>query len=113
MAERGYPMGDFDAQADLVSVDHPEVVDNYRSAHGIHEQAQEQQASTEDLREALVRYRSLFDELLRPNDDQARVPAARRLGTMADQTGPRVAAQTPPDEPTWSDDESEVPDERA
>ena len=71
MAERGYPMADFDAQADLVSVDHPEVVDNYRSAHGTYTQAQEQRASTEDLREALVRYRSLFDELLRADDDRA------------------------------------------
>jgi hypothetical protein len=75
MAERGYPMGDFDAQADLVSVDHPEVVDNYRSAHAIYEQAQMRQASTEDLREALVRYRSLFDELLLANGDRAGVTA--------------------------------------
>src|SRR5690348_1375675 len=37
MEARGYPMGDFDAQADLVSVDHPAVVENYRAAHGIHE----------------------------------------------------------------------------
>jgi hypothetical protein len=69
MEARGYPMGDFDAQADLVSVDHPEVVENYRFAHGIHERAQEQQTSTEDLREALLRYRSLFGELLRAHDD--------------------------------------------
>jgi hypothetical protein len=94
MAERGYPMGDFDAQADLVSVDHPEVVDNYRSAHGIHQQAQARRASTEDLREALVRYRSLFDELLAANDDQAGVPAGRGPVNIAD------------------DDESEVSDER-
>jgi len=65
MAERGYPMRDFDAQADLVSVDHPDVVENYRVAHGIHERAQRQEASTEDLREAMLRYRSLFEELLR------------------------------------------------
>jgi hypothetical protein len=64
LAARGYPVGDFDAQADLVSVDHPEVVDNYRVAHGIYEQAQALEASTEDLREALLRYRSLFDKLL-------------------------------------------------
>jgi hypothetical protein len=74
MAERGYPMRDFDARADLVSVDHPDVVENYRVAHGIHERARHQQASTEDLREALLRYRSLFEELLRP-DDHAEVPA--------------------------------------
>ena len=55
METRGYPMGNFDAQADLVSVDHPEVVENYRFAHGIRERVQAQQASTEDLREALLR----------------------------------------------------------
>jgi FtsZ-interacting cell division protein ZipA len=71
MAERGYPMRDFDAQADLVSVDHPGVVENYRVAHGIHERAQRQEASTEDLREAMLRYRSLFEELLRAGDGTA------------------------------------------
>lgn len=69
MKERGYPVGDFDAQADLVSVDHPEVVENYRFAHGVRERAQTRQATTEDLREALLRYRSLFSELLRGDDD--------------------------------------------
>jgi hypothetical protein len=77
MEARGYPMGDFDAQADLVSVDHPEVVENYRMAHGIYERAQAQQASTDDLREALLRYRSLFEELLRASDEQAGVTASR------------------------------------
>ena len=74
MEERGYPMRDFDARADLVSVDHPDVVENYRAAHGIHERARQHQATTEELREALLRYRSLFDELLLPGD-QAAVPA--------------------------------------
>jgi len=112
MEERGYPMGDFDAQADLVSVDHPGVVDNYRSAHSIHDRAQGDGASTEDLREALVRYRSLFDELLRADGDRAEVPAGRASGSVADQTGRRPDAATPADESTWSTDESEVPDER-
>ena len=81
MEERGYPMRDFDARADLVSVDHPDVVENYRVAHGIHERAQQHQASTEDLREALLRYRSLFEELLRPDgaDDHAAVPATQAV----------------------------------
>ena len=81
MEARGYPMGDFDAQADLVSVDHPEVVENYRFAHGIHERARERQASTEDLREALLRYRSLFGELLRAHDGQT--GAAESLDTVS------------------------------
>jgi hypothetical protein len=66
MEARGYPMKDFDAQAELVSVDHPDTVENYRFAHAVRQRSQTQQVSTEDLREALLRYRSLFDELLRP-----------------------------------------------
>lgn len=65
MDARGYPMRDFESQADLVSVDYPDVVENYRFAHGVREQLGTQQGSTEDLREALLRYRSLFDRLLR------------------------------------------------
>ena len=87
MEARGYPMGDFDAQADLVSVDHPDVVENYRFAHGIHQRAQAQQASTEDLREALLRYRSLFNELLEADDGQAGVTARRGPGNMAGRRG--------------------------
>jgi hypothetical protein len=68
MEERGYPMLDFDAQSDLISVDHPDVVENYRVAHDIQTRAQAEQASTEDLREALLRYRSLFRELLGADD---------------------------------------------
>lgn len=64
MAEEGYPVHDFEAQSGLVSVDHPHVVENFRVARDIHERARAQRASTEDLREAMLRYRSLFDELL-------------------------------------------------
>jgi hypothetical protein len=64
MAQRGYPMDDFAAQSDLISVDHPAVVQNYRAAHDVYQRAQTSSATTEDLREAMVRYRSLFDELL-------------------------------------------------
>ena len=61
MRERGYPVEDFDQQADDVSVDHPHVVEHYRKAHAIQPRAT---GSTEDLRQALVHYRALFDELL-------------------------------------------------
>jgi hypothetical protein len=71
MEARGYPMKDFDAQVELISVDHPVTVDNYRFAHAVQLRAQTQQASTEDLREALLRYRSLFDEMLRPEGNGA------------------------------------------
>jgi hypothetical protein len=71
MEARGYPMQDFDAQAELVSVDHPDTVENYRFAHAVRQRSQTEQVSTEDLREALLRYRSLFDELLRPESNGA------------------------------------------
>ncbi len=84
MEARGYPMKDFDAQVELVSVDHPVTVDNYRFAHAVQMRAQTQQASTEDLREALLRYRSLFDETAPPGRQRRgprhrRPDAARRL----------------------------------
>jgi hypothetical protein len=78
MEARGYPMKDFDAQAELVSVDHPDTVENYRFAHAVQQRAEMQQASTEDLREALLRYRSLFDELLRPEGNGAAGVTAER-----------------------------------
>jgi FtsZ-interacting cell division protein ZipA len=75
MALRGYPMENFEANADLVSVDHPQVVDNYRSAHATFERAQTQQASTEELRQAFVSYRALFDDLLRSDEHDATDPS--------------------------------------
>lgn len=87
MEARGYPVGDFDAQAGLVSVDHPDVVENYRFARGVRERAEERQASTEDLREALLRYRSLFGELLEADDGQAGAAARREPGNIAGQSG--------------------------
>lgn len=66
MATRGYPVEDFDRRAADVSVEHPEVVENYRSAHSIavKEAREDGDANTEALRKAMVYYRSLFDELL-------------------------------------------------
>jgi hypothetical protein len=64
MRERGYPVQDFEQRAADVSVDHPEVVANYRAAHGISVANERGRASTEDLRTAMVHYRSLFTELL-------------------------------------------------
>lgn len=64
MRARGYPMSDFDRRAEDLSVDHPYVVRNYRAAHEIAMRREKGQASTEDLRQALVYYRDLFDDLL-------------------------------------------------
>lgn len=64
MQARGYPMSDFEQRAADISVDHPRVVDNYRAAHEIALRHRKAEATTEDLRSALIYYRSLFDELL-------------------------------------------------
>jgi hypothetical protein len=64
MRDRGYPVDDFDQRAADLSVDHPQVVDDYRAAHAIAAANDRSEASTEDLRRALVHYRSLFEELL-------------------------------------------------
>jgi hypothetical protein len=64
MQARGYPMSDFEQRAADISVDHPRVVDNYRAGHEIALRHQRGEASTEDLRNAIIYYRSLFDELL-------------------------------------------------
>jgi hypothetical protein len=64
MRERGYPVDDWEQQSAMVSVDHPQIVDDYRVAHDVSQRSGAGQASTEDLREAFLRYRSLFDALL-------------------------------------------------
>jgi type II secretory pathway pseudopilin PulG len=71
MRERGYPVDDFDRRAADISVDHPEIVDNYRAAHGINTSKQDD-VSTEQQRDAFVHYRALFEKLLETaKDDDA------------------------------------------
>ena len=64
MKTRGYPVSDFEQRAADISVDHPRVVENYRSAHDIALRLGRGEASTEELRTAMIHYRSLFDELV-------------------------------------------------
>jgi len=64
MKVRGYPLADFDQRAADISVDHPRVVENYRSAHEIALRAGKEGATTEELRTAMIHYRSLFEELV-------------------------------------------------
>ena len=64
MQTRGYPVGDFEQRTADISVDHPNVVTNYRAAHYIASRNNKGEATTEDLRQAMVHYRSLFEELL-------------------------------------------------
>ncbi|HEY1482524.1 MAG TPA: hypothetical protein VGF19_07375 [Candidatus Acidoferrum sp.] len=63
MTARGYPVADFEQRAADVSVDHPLVVENYRAGHDISVRHAQGRASTEDLRQAMIHYRTLFAEL--------------------------------------------------
>ena len=63
MKARGYPVSNFDQRAADISVDHPQVVVNYRFAHEVMQRFGTGETTTEELREAMIHYRSLFDEL--------------------------------------------------
>jgi hypothetical protein len=71
MRDRGYPVDDFEQRAADLSVDHPEMISNYRAAHGISIANERGKASTEDLRTAMVHYRALFVELLEEQPERA------------------------------------------
>jgi hypothetical protein len=72
---RGYPVDeDFDTQADLVSVDHPNLVEDYRSAHEAHHRGEDGPSRTEDLRGAFIAYRGLFAEVLGERNTEAATP---------------------------------------
>jgi len=64
MRDRGYPVDDFEQRAADVSVDHPQVAEDYRAAHAVYQANEQGLAGTDDLRQAFVHYRSLFSELL-------------------------------------------------
>jgi hypothetical protein len=73
MSVRGYPVSDFEQRAADISVNHPGVVENYRAAHHMALRQSRAEASTEDLRRAMIHYRTLFEELVL---DPARVISA-------------------------------------
>ncbi len=79
MEKRGYPMGDFERRAGDISVDHPDVVANYRSAQSIAVRDQQGTADTEELRKAVVHYRALFDELLEVREPKQEIIAEKRV----------------------------------
>lgn len=64
MRDRGYPVDDFESRVDMVALDHPRVVEHYRAGHAIAERNRGQIADTDQLREALLHYRRLYEELL-------------------------------------------------
>jgi hypothetical protein len=78
MAKRGYPMGDFEHRAADISVDHPRVVSNYRAAQAVAARDADGKADTEELRKAVIHYRTLFDELLGDAPEKAPLRPAPR-----------------------------------
>lgn len=77
MQRRGYPMADFEQRAADVSVDHPQVVEHYRAGHALAARARDGGAGTEDLRQAMVHYRALFDDLLEERPPRTEVNVDR------------------------------------
>jgi hypothetical protein len=79
MRARGYPVGDFEQRAADISVNHPQVVDHYRTAHSIAVKRESGGGATEQLRQAFVHYRALFADLLEtPATNGADAPADAR-----------------------------------
>ncbi len=64
MKVRGYPVSDFNQRAADISVDHPRVVENYRSAHEIALRVGKSETTTEELRTAMIHYRWLIEDLM-------------------------------------------------
>jgi hypothetical protein len=83
MLKRGYPMADFEHRAADISVDHPSVVQNYRAAQTIAVRGARGEASTEELRNAVVHYRVLFDELLEVRELKQPVAPAKPLAVVS------------------------------
>jgi hypothetical protein len=94
MEARGYPAGDFGKRADLLSVDHPELVEDYRYAYRIRQRAETGRVGTEELRQALLRCRALFTALLEPEGATEGGTASQVPGVDA-QAGPADVSAGP------------------
>lgn len=77
-AARGYPKADFEQRVADISVTHARVIQNYRAAHAIALSQASGQATTEDLRRAMIHYRALFEDLVREPETVAAEQVARR-----------------------------------
>jgi hypothetical protein len=91
MRARGYPVGDFEQRAADVSVNHPQVVDHYRTAHAIATRQRSGTADTEQLRQAMVHYRALFADLLDLPDREG-LTSTSEAGGAETVTRPATAA---------------------
>ena len=96
MADRGYPVDDFESRAADVSVDHPHVVDNYREGHRLANAHANGNGSTEQLRQAMRHYRALFDELVETDANGADAPTTRGRDDAGTTQDPSTRTQRAP-----------------
>ena len=92
MATRGYPVSDFEQRAADISVHHAVVVDNYRAACEIVERQRRNEATTEDLRRAMVHYRALFEDLLEDREHITERPVERQVERDVEREADRAAS---------------------
>jgi hypothetical protein len=111
MRTRGYPISDFDQRAADLSVHHPRVVENYRAARDIAHRHRRGEATTEDLRQAMVYYRGLFEDLLedREHQEERAQDQRREAAEVGRANAERVIAR----EPERDDGRVEIPIKRA
>lgn len=91
MRAQGYPMGDFERHAANLSVKHPRVIEHYRAGHDAIEHHTPGESSTEDLRQAMLHYRALLDQLLGRTDVATTVPVQREI--LDDPSRPRTIGE--------------------
>ena len=117
MTARGYPMTEFEQRAADISVDHPQVVDHYRTAHAIAVRHRSGAPDTEQLRQAMIHYRALFADLLETSEDLATsdarptridAPAAHE-GSPAPSADTTTPATEPPRAPAEAPSEPPTP----
>ena len=110
MKNRGYPISDFDQRAADLSVHHPRVVENYRAARDIAHRHRRGEATTEDLRQAMVYYRDLFEDLLEDREhEELQARNEERHATPRSASGERVVERGA----ERDDDRLEIPVKRA
>lgn len=100
MADRGYPTEDFDVQARLLSVEHAHVLESYRSAHTVELASRARQATTEDIRNAMLDFRRVFEDVMAESDNTSD-------GSGSDTRNSTGDSEPYPVEPTDRETESE------
>lgn len=79
MQAKGYPVEDFEERAALISVSYPEMVQEYRGMHRIAVKESNERVSTEEMRQAMVHARALFENLMRQDPNEEHVDQKERI----------------------------------